>query len=198
MDTCSSDTDIISELWCLQSRFLEALNSGVDAYKAVADQLKATFGRARQCLIHSHSPTALAQVMAVVARTCLTYTQLEEDNLAMEENLATSIKDVFTRAGLRRRRKRSTRSHKSKAGKSGRVRRSGKKSKRGHKSPVGNPKRRVYTEAEASTSKSSHSSKRKLVTQENNGKKCRNVTAPPTDSMKFGASPRSCLIATPS
>ncbi|CAE7145014.1 unnamed protein product [Rhizoctonia solani] len=178
MDTCSSDTDIISELWCLQSRFLESLNSGVSAYKAVGDQLKATFDRARQCLVQSRAPAALAQAMAVVARTCLTYTQLEEDGIAMEENLTTSINDVFTRAGLRRRRKRTNRSHKSKAGKNGNVRKSGKKSKRGRKSPVGNPKRRAHAE----TSKSG----KKSTILDINGKKCRNVTAPPTDSMKFG------------
>ncbi|KAJ1301571.1 hypothetical protein OPQ81_008819 [Rhizoctonia solani] len=178
MDTCSSDTDIISELLCLQSRFLEALNSGISAYKAIGDQLKATFERARQCLVQSPSPTALAQAMVVVARTCLTYTQLEEDSISMEETLTTSISDVFSRAGLRRRRKRTNRSHKSKGGKNGHVRKSGKKSKRGRKSPVGNPKRRVQTESSKSGSK--HKS------QDSNGKKCRNVTAPPTDSMKFG------------
>ncbi|CUA77156.1 Microtubule-associated protein 1B [Rhizoctonia solani] len=177
MDTCSNDTDIISELWCLQSRFLESLNSGVSAYKAIGDQLKATFDRARQCLVQSHAPAALAQAMAIVARTCLTYTQLEEDSIAMEENLATSINDVFTRGGLRRRRKRANRSHKSKAGKNGHVRKSGKKSKRGRKSPVGNPRRRAET---------SKSGSKKSSIQDINGKKSRNVTAPPTDSMKFG------------
>ncbi|KDN41479.1 hypothetical protein RSAG8_07429, partial [Rhizoctonia solani AG-8 WAC10335] len=154
MDTCSNDTDII-------------------AYKAVGDQLKATFDRARRCLVQSHAPAALAQVMAVVARTCLTYTQLEEDSIAMEENLTTSINDVFTRAGLRRRRKRTNRSHKSKAGKNGHVRKSGKKSKRGRKSPVGNPKRRGHTETSKSGSK-------KSSMLDINGKKCRNVTSPPT------------------
>ncbi|CAE6412549.1 unnamed protein product [Rhizoctonia solani] len=180
MDICSSDTDIISELWCLQSRFLESLNSGVNAYKTVADHLKATFERARQCLVQSRSPAALAQVMAVVARTCLTYTQLEEDSITMQETFATSINDVFTRAGLRRRRKRTNRSHKSKAGKNGHVRKSGKKSKRGRKSPVGNPKRRAQGESSKLGSKS------KSSVQDINSKKCRNVTAPPTDSMKFG------------
>ncbi|KAL5639184.1 hypothetical protein ACGC1H_006637 [Rhizoctonia solani] len=102
MDTCSSDTDIITELWCLQSRFLESLNSGASVCKAVGDQIKATFDRARQCLVQSHAPAALAQVMAVVARTCLTYTQFEEEGIAVEENLTTSINDVFARAGLRR------------------------------------------------------------------------------------------------
>ncbi|KAJ1301574.1 hypothetical protein OPQ81_008822 [Rhizoctonia solani] len=77
--------------------------------------------------------------------------------------------------GFRRRRKRSTRSRKSKAGKSGKVRQSGKKSKRGRKSPVGNPKRRA-PDSQGQPGPSTES-----------GKKSRNVTAPPTDSMKFGA-----------
>ncbi|KAG8689427.1 hypothetical protein FRC11_002644 [Ceratobasidium sp. 423] len=97
-----------------------------------------------------------------------------------QENLTTSLGDVFSRAGLRRRRKRTNRSHKSKAGKNGHVRKSGKKSKRGRKSPVGNPKRRVQAESSKSGSKN------KSSLQEINAKKCRNVTAPPTDSMKFG------------
>ncbi|EUC63928.1 homeobox KN domain protein, partial [Rhizoctonia solani AG-3 Rhs1AP] len=62
-----------------------------------------------------------------------------------------------------------------KAGKNGKVRQSGKKSKRGGKSPVGNGKRRV-------DAKNGTQQGRKFE----NSKKSRNVTAPPTDSMKFG------------
>ncbi|KAF8604092.1 hypothetical protein BDV93DRAFT_522898 [Ceratobasidium sp. AG-I] len=139
--------------------------------------------RAQQLARAGQASTGLLQVYAGVARSLAMICShfMEVESYTGIDKQTKAVEDLLTRAGLRRRRKRSTRSRKSKAGKNGRVRQSGKKSKRGRKSPVGNPKRRPHTEAGSSSQ-----NKRKPAMYDSNGKKCRTVTAPPTDSMKFG------------
>ncbi|KAF8756044.1 hypothetical protein RHS01_04801 [Rhizoctonia solani] len=157
---CSDDTNLAREIQSLSSRFLIAIASGV--YSGTAShELSQAFSSAARPL------DAISTMLTTV----------ETQREAIPEEQGAALDEILARHGLRRRRKRSTRSRKSKAGKNGKVRQSGKKSKRGQKSPVGNPKRRVQDSTKASTQQGH---------KFDNSKKCRNVTAPPTDSMKFG------------
>lgn len=193
MNACSGDAGIIQQLQSLESRFLSAISSGVDACSAFSVQLESTLAKAQQLVHSGQASSSLLHLLATFARPlniiCSTFVRFEHEKIQVGERQANGIQEIFTRVS-RRRRKRSTRSRKSKAGKNGRVRQSGKKSKRGRKSPVGNPKRRVQAEAESSTSGTNHGlqSKPKPTMLDSNGKRCRTVTAPPTDSMKFGGS----------
>ncbi|CAE6419049.1 unnamed protein product [Rhizoctonia solani] len=180
MDIHSSDADLILELRGLETHLLRACASGVDAYTRFATRLEGTLQRAHQRLPHSNAPEVLAQVMNAATRSCtsicIAFSTLEDQFVVAAEKQTAAIQDMFARAGFKRRRKRAAHSRKSKAGKNGRMRQSGKKSKRGRKSPVGNPKRRA-PDSQGNPGPST-----------DNGRKSRNVIAPPTDSMKFGES----------
>lgn len=179
---CSNDAGLIQQLQSLEAQFLKAIGTGVDACAAFSTQLEATLAQAQQLVLNGQASQGLIQVLANVVRPlgtiCSTFSHFEHEKIQFCARQANAIQDIFSKV-TRRRRKRSTRSRKSKAGKCGKLRQSGKKSKRGRKSPVGNPKRRVLTEVEGSTSASANP-------QLSNGKRSRTVTAPPTDSMKFG------------
>ncbi|KAG8693095.1 hypothetical protein FRC08_009328 [Ceratobasidium sp. 394] len=180
---CPDDIGLIQQLQSLESQMLAAIRGGADAYAAFAVHLKNTFAHAQQLVNTGRASPSLAQVLSTVAQPldmiCATFEQLWQEKVQIDLRMDDAFRAILTTAS-RRRRKRSTRSHKSKAGKCGRVRQSGKKSKRGRRSPVGNPKRRVQVEVDPNTSKA------KPTSLDSSGKKCRTVTAPPTDSMKFG------------
>ncbi|CAE6409872.1 unnamed protein product [Rhizoctonia solani] len=180
---CTGDGNLIQQLQSLEVQFLEAIGAGVDACVAFSTHLESTLAQAEQLVLNGRASAALVQVLANATyplnTICSSFMQIEREGIQASSRQATAIQEIFTKA-IRRRRKRSTRSRKSKAGKCGKLRQSGKKSKRGRKSPVGNPKRRVQTEASGSTNGNPESST-------DNGRKSRNVIAPPTDSMKFGA-----------
>ncbi|QRV83334.1 homeobox KN domain protein [Ceratobasidium sp. AG-Ba] len=178
MNACSADAGLIQQLQSLEAQFSSAISAGTNAHDAFSGYLDNTLAQAHRLVQSGQASLQLTHVLSGVLRSletmCRYFVQLQEyPGFSDPTKVA---QDLVMRAGLRRRRKRSTR--KSKAGKNGRVRQSGKKSKRGHKSPVGNGKRRVRVEDEASGSKKKKSS--------DNSKKSRTVTAPPTDSMKFG------------
>ncbi|KAG9084101.1 hypothetical protein FRC06_004206 [Ceratobasidium sp. 370] len=187
MNHCLGEAELIQQLQSLEAQFSKAIVAGNDACNPFFTYLQNTLSRAHHLVQSGQSSHQLPQVFAGAVRSlnamCGHLAQAEQ-YLALN-NQADKVQEIMTRAGFRRRRKRSTRSRKSKAGKNGRVRQSGKKSKRGRKSPVGNPKRRVRVEDEAAGSTKQSQTKRK-PTFDSNGKKCRTVTAPPTDSMKFG------------
>jgi hypothetical protein len=198
MDTCFSST-LIQQLRSLESQFLTVYASGADGEcNAFSTHFKSTLAHARQVVFSGHGPPGFAELVSEVSQSFgmifHSVQELEDQSSSRTNSRVLMVRDMCVRAGLRRRRKRSTRSRKSKAGKSGRVWQSGKKSKRGRKSPVGNPKRRVQLEVEGETSTSTNPSKRKPTTLDSSGRKCRTVTAPPTDSMKFGEFLR-CLPA---
>ncbi|GAB1528569.1 hypothetical protein RhiTH_011763, partial [Rhizoctonia solani] len=184
MDVHSPDADIVLELQDLEAHLLRACASGPDAYTSFTALLENTLQRAQQRLSHSNAPESLAQLMNAAIRSCtsicVAFSALEDQFTVSAQRQTVAIQDMFTRAGFKRRRKRATRSHKSKVGKTGKVRQSGKKSKRGPKSPVGNPKRRLPAGINGPASASG-----KPGPSNENGKKLRTVTAPPTDSMKF-------------
>ncbi|KAG9121097.1 hypothetical protein FRC07_003089, partial [Ceratobasidium sp. 392] len=185
MNACSADAGLVQQLQSLEAQFSNAISTGFNTHDAFSGYLENTLAQAHRLVQSGQASLQLTHVLAGVLRSletmCRYFIQLQE--CPGFDDPAKVAKDLIARVGLRRRRKRSTRSRKSKAGKNGRVRQSGKKSKRGRKSPVGNAKRRVRVEDEASGS--TKQSKRK-PTFDSNGKKCRTVTAPPTDSMKFG------------
>ncbi|KAL5639194.1 hypothetical protein ACGC1H_006640 [Rhizoctonia solani] len=176
---CSDDTGLVRDIQSLNSRFLIAIASGLDACKQFTSDLEAVLQNAREKIYSGIASPELSQAFASAARPldaiCAMLTNVETQREAIPEEQGAAFDEILIRQGLRRRRKRTTRSRKSKAGKNGKVRQSGKKSKRGGKSPVGNGKRRVDT-------KTGTQQGRKFE----NSKKSRNVTAPPTDSMKFG------------
>ncbi|CAE6525778.1 unnamed protein product [Rhizoctonia solani] len=177
---CSDDTDLIREIQSLNSRFLVAIAAGLDACKQFTTDLEAVLRNVRERVYSGSASHELSQAFASASRPldaiCTMLTNVETQREAIPEEQGAAFDEILTRHGLRRRRKRSTRSRKSKAGKNGKIRQSGKKSKRGRKSPAGNAKRRVDT-SKAGTQQGR---------RDENNKKCRNVTAPPTDSMKFG------------
>ncbi|KAG9122281.1 hypothetical protein FRC07_001426, partial [Ceratobasidium sp. 392] len=183
MNACLGEADLVQQLQSLEAQLLKAISAGNDACGSFSTHLQAVLARAHHVVQSGQASPQLPQVFAATMRSLSTIRGyiLQTQQYPIVDDFAAKVQDVMTRAGYRRRRKRSTKSRKSKAGKAGRTRQSGKKSKRGRKSPVGNTKRRVRVEGEASTSQS----KRK-PTFDSNGKKCRTVTAPPTDSMKFG------------
>ncbi|KAG9080085.1 hypothetical protein FS749_008131, partial [Ceratobasidium sp. UAMH 11750] len=187
MNGCSTDAGLIHQLQSLEAQFSNAISTGINTHDAFSGYLDNTLAQAHRLVQSGQASLQLTHVLAGVLRSletmCRYFVQLRE--YPGFDDPAKIAKELVARVGLRRRRKRSTRSRKSKAGKSGKVRQSGKKSKRGRKSPVGNPKRRVHIEDELAGSSKQGSSKRK-PTFDSNGKKCRTVTAPPTDSMKFG------------
>ncbi|CUA69677.1 Cingulin [Xenopus (Silurana) tropicalis] [Rhizoctonia solani] len=175
---CTGDGNLIQQLQSLEVQFLKAIGAGADACAAFSSHLETTLAQAQQRVLNGQASAALTQLLANATHPlntiCSTFMQIEHEGIQASSRQAAAIQGIFAKV-MRRRRKRSTRSRKSKAGKSGKVRQSGKKSKRGRKSPVGNPKRRVHTEVNDPG----------LSTE--TGKKSRTVTAPPTDSMKFGA-----------
>ncbi|KAH7304117.1 hypothetical protein B0J17DRAFT_725878 [Rhizoctonia solani] len=174
---CSDDTNLVREIQSLNSRFLIAIASGIDACKQFAQDLEVVLRNAREKVYSGIASPELSQAFTSAAGpldaicTMLTNTETQRETILQEQEVI--FGEVLARHGLRRRRKRTTRSRKSKTGKTGKVRQSGKKSKRGRKSPVGNAKRRVQDST-------------KQGRKSENSKKSRNVTAPPTDSMKFG------------
>ncbi|CEL59953.1 hypothetical protein RSOLAG1IB_12275 [Rhizoctonia solani AG-1 IB] len=178
---CSDDTNLAREIQSLSSRFLIAIASGLDACRQFAQDLEVVLRNAREKVYSGTASPELSQAFSSAAGpldaicTMLTNTETQRESIIQEQEAI--FGEVLARHGLRRRRKRSTRSRKSKAGKNGKVRQSGKKSKRGRKSPVGNAKRRVQDSTKAGTQQGRKSA---------DSKKSRNVTAPPTDSMKFG------------
>ncbi|KAF8701472.1 hypothetical protein RHS03_06517, partial [Rhizoctonia solani] len=178
---CSDDTNLAREIQSLSSQFLIAIASGLDACRQFAQGLEVVLRNARERVYSGTASPELSQAFSSAAGpldaicTMLMNTETQRESIIQEQEVI--FDEVLARHGLRRRRKRSTRSRKSKAGKNGKVRQSGKKSKRGQKSPVGNPKRRVQDSAKTGTQQGP---------KFDNSKKCRNVTAPPTDSMKFG------------
>ncbi|KAF8593047.1 hypothetical protein BDV93DRAFT_612364 [Ceratobasidium sp. AG-I] len=190
MNSCSSEVVLIQQLQSLECQMSNSISAGVDAYAAFSNHLEHVLSQGRQLVQTGQASLKFSQVLAGVIKPldsiCSVFTRFEQERLRVGARQAEALKDIFGRVS-RRRRKRSTRSRKSKAGKNGRVRQSGKKSKRGRRSPVGNPKRRVPAEAESSTSGANHGlqGKQKPTTFDSNGKRCRTVTAPPTDSMKF-------------
>ncbi|QRW12069.1 homeobox KN domain protein [Ceratobasidium sp. AG-Ba] len=181
MDVCFDDTGLIQQLQSLEAQLLTAISAGADACFAFSVHLENILVHARQLVDTRRASPALTQVLSAVTQPldtiCTIFQRLEQEKINAMTRREEALHAVFATMN-RRRRKRSTRSRKSKAGKNGQVRQSGKKSKRGRKSPVGNPKRRVQFEVDPNTSKANatHGSSRK----------CRTVTAPPTDSMKFG------------
>ncbi|KAG8723677.1 hypothetical protein FRC09_002271 [Ceratobasidium sp. 395] len=183
MSTCFNDIGLIQQLQSLESRLLTAIRAGVDAYAAFSTDLESTLAHAQNLVNTGHASPQLTQILSTIAhplaRICATFEYLGQERMKAVVRQEGALQAVLSTIN-RRRRKRSTRSRKSKAGKNGRVRQSGKKSKRGRRSPVGNPKRRVQLEVEANTSKA------RPTVLDASGKKCRTVTAPPTDSMKFG------------
>lgn len=187
MNICSSEDDLIQQLRLLECQFHDAIRAGADSYSTFSVHLKKILGHVQQLKHVGQASSSLLQVHAGVTRalTIICSHFIEVENGINLDGQRQAVRELLVRSGFRRRHKRSTRSRKSKAGKNGRVRQSGKKSKRGRKSPVGNPKRRVSTEPEPSSSGAKN--KRKPI-YDSNGKKCRTVTAPPTDSMKFGKS----------
>ncbi|CAE6497841.1 unnamed protein product [Rhizoctonia solani] len=178
---CSDDTNLVREIQSLNSRFLIAIASGIDACKQFAQDLEVVLRNAREKVYSGTASPELSQAFTSAAGpldaicTMLTNTETQRETILQEQEVI--FGEVLARHGLRRRRKRTTRSRKSKTGKNGKVRQSGKKSKRGRKSPVGNAKRRVQDSTKGGTHQGRKSE---------NSKKSRNVTAPPTDSMKFG------------
>ncbi|CAE6412504.1 unnamed protein product [Rhizoctonia solani] len=168
MDACFGDIGIIHALKSLECEYLTAIAAGAQACNAF--------------YVHLQSILAQAQQLVDAGPICAAFINFETHQLQVHNKQEAAVQDILVRGGFRRRRKRSTRSRKSKAGKAGKVRQSGKKSKRGRKSPAGNPKHRVRTEANGSTPASG-----KPGPSNENSKKLRTVTAPPTDSMKFGA-----------
>lgn len=189
MNACLNEAALIQQLQSLECQLSNAISAGIDAYSAFSAHLDNVLSQGRQLVHSGQASPALTQVLSSVVKPlttiCAVFTRFEEEKLRVGARQADGLKTILTQVS-RRRRKRSTRSRKSKAGKNGRVRQSGKKTKRGRKSPVGNPKRRVQAEAESSTS--GLQNKRNPTTFDSSGKKCRTVTAPPTDSMKFGGS----------
>ncbi|CCO28268.1 hypothetical protein BN14_02263 [Rhizoctonia solani AG-1 IB] len=188
---CVGDGDLIQQIQALEVQFLKAIGAGADACTAFSAHLESILARAQQLVLNGRASVTLAQLLANAIHPlntiCSTFMRFEREGIQASSRQATAIQEIFTNAS-RRRRKRSTRSRKSKAGKSGKVRQSGKKSKRGRKSPVGNPKHRVRTEANVSTPATG-----KPGSSNENSKKVRTVTAPPTDSMKFGELPLKAL-----
>ncbi|CAE6412656.1 unnamed protein product, partial [Rhizoctonia solani] len=176
MDACIGDTSLIHALQSLECGYLTAIASGTDACNAFYEHLRSVLAHAQQLIDSGRASLEVSQMMSATIRSLATIGQafmtLEKRQKEVTTQQETTVRDILARAGYRRRRKRSTRSRKSKAGKSGKVRQLGKRSKRGRKSPVGNPKRRANAEVDGSNE---------------NSKKSRIVTAPPTDSMKFGA-----------
>ncbi|KAG8764431.1 hypothetical protein FRC12_008104, partial [Ceratobasidium sp. 428] len=183
MNTYFDDTRLIQQIQSLESQLLAAIRTGDDACAAFSNQLEGVFAEAQQLVNTGHASPRLIQMLPAVARPldmiCATFERLLQEKIQVDARQKEALQGIFSTVS-RRRHKRSTRSRKSKAGKNGRVRQSGKKSKRGRRSPVGNPKRRVQLEVEANTSKA------RPTVLDASGKKCRTVTAPPTDSMKFG------------
>ncbi|KAG9094535.1 hypothetical protein FS749_012257 [Ceratobasidium sp. UAMH 11750] len=183
MNACFNDIGLIQELQSLEPRLLTAISAGADALFAFSAHLKSTLEHAQQLVNARQASPSLVQVLPTVApplsRICATFESLMQESIQVSVRQKDALQVIFATV-QQRRRKRSTRSRKSKAGKCGRVRQSGKKSKRGRRSPVGNPKRRVQVEVDPNTSKA------KPTSLDSSGKKCRTVTAPPTDSMKFG------------
>ncbi|CAE6443666.1 unnamed protein product [Rhizoctonia solani] len=186
MDISPGDFELIQQLQQLESQYLSALASGVEACNTFARHLDALLAHVRGIADLRREPCALKDALARVYQplTMITQAFKEIDNrqIITIQRQTAAIEEAFKSNGFRRRRKRSTRSRKSKVGKSGKVRQSGKKSKRGRKSPVGNPKRRPHLDVNGPTSVSGN-----LSPSNESGKKSRTVTAPPTDSMKFGA-----------
>ncbi|KAF8756057.1 hypothetical protein RHS01_04805 [Rhizoctonia solani] len=186
MDACFGDIGIIHALKSLECECLAAVASGAEACNAFYANLQTTCAQAQQLVDTGRASAELVQILGTVSHSlsviCTAFMDFEKQQLQVREKQSIAVEHILTRAGFRRRRKRSTRSRKSKVGKTGKVRQSGKKSKRGPKSPVGNPKRRVHTEA----SRSMPAGEKPGPSNES-GKKLRTVTAPPTNSMKFGA-----------
>ncbi|KAG9078251.1 hypothetical protein FS749_009773, partial [Ceratobasidium sp. UAMH 11750] len=185
MNHCLGEAELIQQLQSLEAQFSKAIVAGNDACNPFFTYLQNTLGHAHHLVQSGQSSHQLPQVFAGTVRSlnamCGHLAQVQQ--YLASNNQTDKVQEIMTRAGFRRRHKRSTRSRKSKAGKNGRVRQSGKKSKRGRKSPVGNPKRRVRVEDEASGSTKHGSQAKRKPTFDSNGKKCRTVTAPPTDSM---------------
>lgn len=198
MNASPSDIRLIQELQSVEYRFLTALTSGVDACAEFSNYLQHTLAQAEQFIASGHASRQLTEVFAGATRSastiCSSFMAIEDRHLAIQNARSETITEILGRAGFRRRRKRSTRSRKSKAGKCGRVRQSGKKSKRGRKSPVGNPKRRVNPGAASTSASTNDQTGLPGKSTAHDGKKSRTVTAPPTDSMKFGESPLATLL----
>ncbi|KAG9087143.1 hypothetical protein FRC06_002708 [Ceratobasidium sp. 370] len=192
MNDCFDDIGLTQQLQSLEAQLLTAIRAGAEAYAAFSVHLKSVLTHTQQLVNTRQASPSVAQLLSAVAQPlniiCAAFEHLERERIQATARQADSLQSVFTTIN-RRRRRRSTRSRKSKAGKCGRVRQSGKKSKRGRRSPVGNPKRRVQVEVDPNTSKA------KPTALDSSGKKCRTVTAPPTDSMKFGKPPLPRVVA---